>query len=161
MKEWKHKVLEQGDKVIRRDAIHKKWAAWLPRGRLPSGVDPKQFWKQWEEAGSTSQKSQEKQDQDNKASQNASRNARAALGLPSWVTRINNARFDIFRHPGMDMVKMGRKNADPLVGNLEDGTSIYRAAQLTKVDLKVLRFRKREIQPDCLGHYSLYVKGFM
>lgn len=61
----------------------------------------------------------------------------------------------------MDMVKMGRKNADSLMENLENNAGIYRAAHLTEVDSKSLRFKKREIQPDGLSHYSLYVKGFM
>lgn len=78
------------------------------------------------------------------------------LGLPSWVAKINGAPFDIFPHPGMDMVKMGRKNADPLVGSPQDGHRNYNAGQSKGIDLKVLRFRKR----PRLGHYSLYVKGF-
>ncbi|KAF2490030.1 hypothetical protein BU16DRAFT_553263 [Lophium mytilinum] len=78
------------------------------------------------------------------------------LGLPSWVTRITGAPFDIFPHPGMDMVKMGRKNADPLVGIPQDGHRNYSAGQSNGVDLATLKFKKRAR----LGHYSLYVKGF-
>lgn len=78
------------------------------------------------------------------------------LGLPSWVARINGAPFDIFPHPGMDMVKMGRKNADPLVGIPQDGHRNYSAGQSNEVDLKSLKFRRRAR----LGHYSLYVNGF-
>jgi hypothetical protein len=78
------------------------------------------------------------------------------LGLPSWVARITAAPFDIFLHPGMDMVKMGRKNADPLVGIPQDGHRNYSAGQSNEVDMKSLKFRKRAR----LGHYSLYVKGF-
>lgn len=151
-KQWKEKVLDEGDKVISRKHIHKKWARWLPNGRLGSGVDPFEFWRRWKDedmAGDVMpQESQVKY-------------TKTSLGLPSWVARIGNARFDIFRHPGMDMVKMGRKNADPLVGSLENKAGIYQAAQLTKVDFSSLRFKKREIQPEGLGHYSLYVKGFM
>jgi Heterokaryon incompatibility protein (HET) len=78
------------------------------------------------------------------------------LGLPSWVARITAAPFDIFPHPGMDMVKLGRKNADPLAGIPQDGHRNYSAGQTKKIDLKTLRFRRR---PRC-NHYSLYVKGF-
>lgn len=155
-REWKQKVLEQGDRVISREDVHKKWAPLLPHGKVKKSST---FWTQWEEysgAGMGTHPSESKQDQGT-----SSDNTKTTLGLPSWVARISNARFDIFRHPGMDMVKMGRKNADPLVGNLENNAGIYRAAQLTKVDLDKLRFNKREIQPGGLGHYSLYVKGFM
>lgn len=158
-KEWKQRVLKHGDGVIPREDVHKKWARWLPHGKLKKGMNSSSFWKQWEKfsgAGTESHQGESKQDRDN-----STENAIATLGLPSWVAKISNARFDIFRHPGMDMVKMGRKNADPLVGNLENNAGIYRAAQLTRVDLDNLRFNKREIQPEGLSHYSLYVKGFM
>ncbi|KAF2444101.1 HET-domain-containing protein [Karstenula rhodostoma CBS 690.94] len=78
------------------------------------------------------------------------------LCLPSWVATIAGAAFDIFPHPGMDMVKMGRKNADPLVGTPQDGRRNYNACQLWGVDVKEIKFRRRAR----LGHYSLYVKGF-
>jgi hypothetical protein len=82
--------------------------------------------------------------------------AEKELALPSWVVRITAAPFDIFPHPGMDMVKMGRKNADPLVGIPQDGHRNYNAGQTKKLDLQTLKFRRR---PRC-HHYSLYVKGF-
>ncbi|KAH9206467.1 heterokaryon incompatibility protein-domain-containing protein [Leptodontidium sp. 2 PMI_412] len=82
--------------------------------------------------------------------------AEKELALPSWVVRITAAPFDIFPHPGMDMVKMGRKNADPLVGAPQDGHRNYNAGQTKKLDLKTLKFRRR---PRC-HHYSLYVEGF-
>lgn len=78
------------------------------------------------------------------------------LGLPSWVAKITGAPFDIFPHAGMDMVKMGRKNADPLTGIPQDGHRNYSAGQTKRIDLDTLKFRKR---PRC-NHYSLYVKGF-
>jgi hypothetical protein len=78
------------------------------------------------------------------------------LGLPSWVANIDGAPFDIFPHPGMDMVKMGRRNADPLVGTPQDGHRNYSAGQSKVVDLETLQFKKR----GQLGHYSLYLKGF-
>jgi hypothetical protein len=78
------------------------------------------------------------------------------MGLPSWVANIDGAPFDIFPHPGMEMVKMGRRNADPLVGTPQDGHRNYSAGQSKVVDLETLQFRKR----TQLGHYSLYLKGF-
>ncbi|KAJ4291042.1 hypothetical protein N0V90_010239 [Kalmusia sp. IMI 367209] len=79
------------------------------------------------------------------------------LRLPSWVATTAGAPFDIFPHPGMDMVKMGRKNADPLVGVPQDGRQNYSAGQLRNgVNVDELKFRRRAR----LGHYSLYVKGF-
>jgi hypothetical protein len=78
------------------------------------------------------------------------------LDLPSWVANINGAPFDIFPHPGMDIVKMGRRNADPLVGTPQDGHRNYSAGQSKVVDLETLRFKRRAQ----LGHYSLYLKGF-
>lgn len=68
------------------------------------------------------------------------------LSLPSWVARITGAPFDIFPHPGMDMVKMGRKNADPLVGIPQDGHRNYNAAQLNKVDLNILKITQRKVR---------------
>lgn len=78
------------------------------------------------------------------------------LGLPSWVAKIEGAPFDIFPHPGMDMVKMGRKNADPLVGSPQEGHRNYSAGQSKEVCLETLQIKRR----FHLGHYSLYVKGF-
>ncbi|KAK0652352.1 hypothetical protein B0T16DRAFT_387631 [Cercophora newfieldiana] len=80
------------------------------------------------------------------------------LGLPSWVSSISGAAFALFHHPGMhSMMRMGRKNADPLVGLPVDGHRNYSAAQNTKVDHKKLKFRKRQI----LEHHSLYASGFI
>jgi hypothetical protein len=78
------------------------------------------------------------------------------LGLPSWVAKIDCAPFDIFPHPGMDMLKMGRKNADPLVGVPQDGHRNYSAGQTKEVELENIGFKRRAH----LGHYSLYLKGF-
>lgn len=159
-KTWKQKVLAKGDEAIPRDMIHRKWAPWLPHGKLESGVSPKEFWEQWMIGKIRPLQHQHKPGKNGTVAEPRANN-QATLGLPSWVARISNARFDIFRHPGMDMVKMGRKNADPLVGNLENNAGIYRAAQSTKVDFDSLCFKKRGIQPNGVGHYSLYVKGFM
>jgi hypothetical protein len=78
------------------------------------------------------------------------------LKLPSWVARITDAPFDIFPHPGVDMVKMGRKNAEPLVGQPQDRHRNYSAGQSKHVELSKLKFRRR----PRARHYSLYVSGF-
>jgi hypothetical protein len=78
------------------------------------------------------------------------------LGLPSWVATINGSSFVFYRHPGMNMRKMGRANADPLVGAPQDGYRNYNAGLTKMVDVKTLKFRKRAQ----MGHYSLYLKGF-
>ncbi|KAK7987063.1 HET-domain-containing protein [Apiospora saccharicola] len=76
--------------------------------------------------------------------------------LPSWVARASRAPFSLDNHPGMRVMRMGRANADPLVGPPTDGHRNYSAAQTRHVNLDVLKFRRR---PE-LGHYSMYVQGF-
>ncbi|KAI4862267.1 heterokaryon incompatibility protein-domain-containing protein [Hypoxylon rubiginosum] len=80
--------------------------------------------------------------------------------LPCWMPLASFAPFGLFHHPGMNIQKTGRVNADPLVGVPEDGHRNYNAAQTRRPDLKTLKFRKR---PHCglHGRYSLYVRGFI
>ncbi|KAK7932155.1 hypothetical protein PG985_002867 [Apiospora marii] len=84
-----------------------------------------------------------------------------SMALPSWISPVSGAPFALFHHPGGNsMLRMGRKNADPLVGLPQDGHRNYSAAQNTKVDHESknrLRFRKRRT----LAHHSLYTKGFI
>jgi hypothetical protein len=90
---------------------------------------------------------------------NASDEAVKDIPLPTWVASIEGAPFGHFQHPGMHTMRTGRKNADSLVGLPQDGHRNYSAAQTQKPednDFK-LRFRKRPV----LGHYSLYVRGFI
>ncbi|KAI1088697.1 heterokaryon incompatibility protein-domain-containing protein [Rostrohypoxylon terebratum] len=79
------------------------------------------------------------------------------IKLPSWIPLASSAPFGLFPHPGMHIQKTGRVNADPLVGVPQDGHRNYSAAQTESVDMTALKFRKRPL----LGHYSLYVKGFI
>jgi len=76
--------------------------------------------------------------------------------LPRWVALSSRAPFSMYQHPGIITWKTGRSNADPLVGQPQDGHRNYSAAQTNPVDLDTLRFRRRQ---KC-GHYSLYVRGF-
>jgi hypothetical protein len=78
------------------------------------------------------------------------------IKLPSWVARAKQAPFDLYHHPGMQIRKTGRANADPLVGQPQDGHRNYSAAQTMPVNLAAIKFRRRPV----LGHYSLYVEGF-
>ncbi|XDG03560.1 hypothetical protein ABKA04_003175 [Annulohypoxylon sp. FPYF3050] len=79
------------------------------------------------------------------------------IKLPSWIPLASSAPFGLFPHPGMNIQKTGRINADPLVGLPQDDHRNYNAAQTRSTDLASLKFRKRPL----LGHYSLYVKGFI
>lgn len=83
------------------------------------------------------------------------------ISLPSWISRISGASFALYRHPGMHKLgRIGRMNADPLVGLPQDGHKNYSAAQNTKVDFdssRRLRFRKRPMSDHC----SLYTEGYI
>lgn len=83
------------------------------------------------------------------------------ITLPSWVCRTSEAAFSLYRHPGMHKLgRIGRMNADPLVGLPEDGHKKYSAAHNEKVDFdsgRRLRFRKRPSS----GHCSLFTEGFI
>lgn len=83
------------------------------------------------------------------------------IPLPTWISRISGASFALYRHPGMHKAgRIGRMNADPLVGLPQDGHKNYSAAQNTKVDYdsdRRLRFRKRPMSNHC----SLFTEGFI
>lgn len=86
------------------------------------------------------------------------------MELPSWVSRISGASFALFRLPGMNEgTRIGRQNADSLVGAPQDGYKTYSAAQNTKIDYKTLSFRKRPGKREYPGngHYSLFIEGFV
>jgi hypothetical protein len=84
------------------------------------------------------------------------RSQRSEVPLPSWVTTVSKAPFALFRHPGMDMKKMGRKYANSLVG-LPGNSRNYAASQSIPVNVSQLKFKNRPV----LGHHSLYVRGFI
>lgn len=86
------------------------------------------------------------------------------IDLPSWVSRMSGASFALIRLPGMhEGTRIGRRNADSLVGPPQDGHKTYSAAQNTKVDYQRLTFHKRPGQREKpgSGHYSLYTEGFI
>jgi len=85
------------------------------------------------------------------------------LKLPSWVGRSSNSPFTLYPHPGTDLLKAGRSNADPLVGRgwtryvYLNPSFMYNASRPWPVDLGSLKCRKRLKS----RHYSLYVRGFI
>ncbi|KAI4163993.1 MAG: hypothetical protein LQ342_002490 [Letrouitia transgressa] len=82
------------------------------------------------------------------------------LPLPSWIPSLSGAAYAMYSQAGVHTLKMGRKNADTLVGLPASSQSLernYNAAGTKGVDLKSLRFVKR---PN-LKHWSMYVQGFV
>jgi len=65
------------------------------------------------------------------------------LPLPSWIPRLSKASYGMDRGPGIDGLRMGRKNADSLVGLPNLTHRNYNAAETKSLDRKVFRFRKR------------------
>ncbi|KAH8745623.1 heterokaryon incompatibility protein-domain-containing protein [Hyaloscypha finlandica] len=78
----------------------------------------------------------------------------SSVSLPSWIPQLSGAPFEMMPQAGMDVMKMGRKNADPLVG-LPILQRNYDAGEGTDIDRHALRFVKRRT------HYSFYIKGFI
>jgi hypothetical protein len=67
--------------------------------------------------------------------------------LPSWIPRLSKASYGMDRGPGIDGLRMGRKNADSLVGLPNLTHRNYNAAETKRLDKKVFRFRKRVTPP--------------
>lgn len=65
------------------------------------------------------------------------------LPFPSWIPRLSKASYGMDRGPGIDGLRMGRKNADSLVGLPNITHRNYNAAETKKLEKKVFRFRKR------------------
>ena len=73
--------------------------------------------------------------------------------LPSWVGQRSRASFGMYPTPGIDVLKLGRKNADSLVGL--PGSQIYSAAGTKRYDSTNVKFRKKPL------YYSMFVGGFV
>lgn len=142
MVEWWEKAKREGEKIIPEQVYKKKWRPWFRNQSQETTVDKQVAAKQ--DVATTT------------ASARTSKANAPEVHLPSWVSDVTKAPFDIFPHPGVEMTKMGRKNADPLVGSLDNRTGTYSAAQSKKQDSKEIKFKKR----SRLDHYSLYVRGF-
>ncbi len=78
------------------------------------------------------------------------------MKLPTWIPRLAGAPFSMFYQAGVDVTKVGRANADPLVGDPLIRRN-YDAAQGMVVDEKILAFKSRRLY----GGQSMFVKGFI
>jgi hypothetical protein len=65
------------------------------------------------------------------------------LPFPSWIPRLSKAAYGMDLGPGIDGLRMGRENADSLVGLPNITHRNYNAAETKKLERKVFRFRKR------------------
>lgn len=82
------------------------------------------------------------------------------LPLPSWVPQLSKAPFAMQMVAGVPGPKVGRTNADPLVGVPNQNVRNYKAAETKGLDTTTLKFRKQKGQgPD--NYYSMFVKGFV
>jgi len=68
--------------------------------------------------------------------------------LPSWLPRLSKASYGMVLGPGIDGMRMGRKNADSLVGLPNLTHRNYNAAETKGLDRKTFRFRKRVTKPS-------------
>lgn len=130
---------------------------FLPRKREP----PKKA-EEWGEQEDSDVSEQNESDEEGEGHEDENQNEQDKdISLPSWISRISGASFALYRHPGMHKLgRIGRMNADPLVGLPQDGHKNYSAAQNTKVDFdsdRRLRFRKRPMSDHC----SLFTEGFI
>lgn len=76
------------------------------------------------------------------------------MAMPSWIPKLTGAAYAMYMHPNSEL-KMGRKNADPLVGLPSLSQRNYSAAATREVNLTTLWFKKRRT------YYSMYVSGFI
>lgn len=74
--------------------------------------------------------------------------------MPSWIPTLAGAANAMYEHANGEL-KMGRMNADPLVGLPEYVQRNYSAAGTMPLDMLSLRFKKRA------DHYSMFVYGFL
>jgi hypothetical protein len=82
--------------------------------------------------------------------------AATELQLPSWIPRLQGAPFSMFHQAGMDVMKVGRANADPLVGDPLLRRN-YNAAQGQEIDMNIFKMKSRRMYK---GH-SMFVEGFI
>ncbi|KAI9696674.1 MAG: hypothetical protein M1820_008048 [Bogoriella megaspora] len=70
------------------------------------------------------------------------------MSMPSWIPQLSKAAYGMDNKPGVDGMKMGRKNADALVGMPTLTQRNYNAAETKGLDTKTFRFRKRFQKPE-------------
>lgn len=93
---------------------------------------------------------------DDERSRNGESDPKTDMVLPSWVPQLSKSPYTLM-HAGVDTIRAGRKNADPLVGLPSMTQRNYSAADTKKLDTKTFKFRKRSE----LGHFSMHVRGFV
>lgn len=134
---------------------------FLPKKRVPPKKAEEEEGDQVDPALSEQNESEEEDERHEGEEQDDPDEQDKDISLPSWISRISGASFALYRHPGMHKAgRIGRMNADPLVGLPQDGHKNYSAAQNTKVDFdsgRRLRFRKRPMSDHC----SLYTEGYI
>lgn len=82
------------------------------------------------------------------------------IALPSWIPQLSGAAYAMLPQAGVHTLRMGRKNADTLVGLPSSSQSLqrnYNAAETKSIDSKTFHFQKRVN----MQHHSMYVKGFI
>jgi hypothetical protein len=82
------------------------------------------------------------------------------IPLPSWIPTLSGAAYAMSPAAGVHTMKMGRKNADPLVGLPPSSQALernYNAAETRGVVKEKLKFIKR----TKMSHWSMYVEGFV
>jgi hypothetical protein len=82
------------------------------------------------------------------------------IPLPSWVPQLSRAPFAMQRAAGVSGQKVGRTNADPLVGFPNQNIRNYKAAETKELDIRTLKFRQRKGW-GVDNYYSMFVKGFV
>ncbi|KAF2240006.1 HET-domain-containing protein, partial [Viridothelium virens] len=83
------------------------------------------------------------------------------MSMPSWIPQLSKASYGMDTKPGVEGMKMGRKNADPLVGLPTLTHRNYKAAETKGLDMKSFRTRLKNESRTQLKYFSMYVKGFI
>ncbi|KAH8744577.1 heterokaryon incompatibility protein-domain-containing protein, partial [Hyaloscypha finlandica] len=88
------------------------------------------------------------------------------LPFPSWIPRLSKAAYGMDLGPGIDGLRMGRENADSLVGLPNITHRNYNAAETKKasMDTKLVSTVSKpssESPHPTLNHFSLFVQGFV
>lgn len=151
---WRTK---QPESVISFEDFERDVMPFLPKKRAPPKKPEEEEGQEDPDVSELTESDEEGEEHDNEDQNEQDKD----ISLPSWISRISGASFALYRHPGMHKAgRIGRMNADPLVGLPQDGHKNYSAAQNTKVDFdsgRRLRFRKRPMS----DHYSLFSEGFI
>lgn len=139
--------------------FERKWKTFLPKKKEPPKKPEEEGDQEDPDVSEETESDQEEEEEEHEDAEQDEQDK--DISLPSWISRISGASFALYRHPGMHKLgRIGRMNADPLVGLPQDGHKNYSAAQNTKVDFESdrrLRFRKRPMSNHC----SLFTEGFI